>query len=114
MTKPEPPKLLTEIRSAESSSTRLAALRVLKNDIIGHDQRKESWIEWGIVPLLAGVLESRRTTGAGKKSVAREQSSGGHPLKRRHSRSEEDEICLQAIIILGSLAQGACCSILCG
>lgn len=104
MAKESPPKLLTDIQDAGVPSTRLAALRSLKNEIIGHDQRKATWIRWGIVPLLADILESRR--GTGKKSSGQERNGDGQYLRRRNSRTEEDEICLQSVIIVGSIAQG--------
>ncbi|ODH52916.1 hypothetical protein GX48_00784 [Paracoccidioides brasiliensis] len=106
MTRAATPQLISEIRDPESTASRIVALRVLKNEIIGHDQRKEAWIGWGIVPLLSQILAGRR--GTGKRSAVGERNGDAkHPSsERRNSRSDEDEACLQAIIIIGSLAQG--------
>ncbi|EEQ90655.1 hypothetical protein RJZ56_003295 [Blastomyces dermatitidis] len=107
MTRAAAPHIISDIQNPESTASRIAALRLLKNDIIGHDQRKEAWVGRGIVPLLSQILAGRR--GTGKKSIVGEVN--GHAKQqylagRRSGRSEEDEACLQAIIIIGSLAQG--------
>ncbi|PYI04218.1 armadillo repeat protein [Aspergillus sclerotiicarbonarius CBS 121057] len=101
MTRASAPPLLLQLQSAGSSSAQAAALRSLKNETIGHDQRKESWIRWGIIPVLANILAARQSPGKGPVSA---EHSGGSRL--RYPTSEEDEACLQAVIILGSLAQG--------
>jgi hypothetical protein len=72
-------------------------LRNLKNELIGHDQRKEAYVNAGIIPALAQVLTSRRPT------VMTTEFNGSTQEK---SKSEELEACLQAILIVGSLAQG--------
>ncbi|KAK2745629.1 hypothetical protein FQN55_006120 [Onygenales sp. PD_40] len=105
MTRAAPPQIISDIRDPESAASRIAALRQLKNDIIGHDQRKEAWVGYGIVPLLAHILSGRRGTG---KAIAARGLNGKakYPSARRNSRTEEDEVSLQAILITGSLAQG--------
>ncbi|PWY91278.1 armadillo repeat protein [Aspergillus heteromorphus CBS 117.55] len=101
MTRASIPPLLLQLQNAESLSAQAAALRSLKNETIGHDQRKESWIRWGIIPVLANILAARQP--AGKAAASTELNEGA---KLRRPASEEDEACLQAVIILGSLAQG--------
>ena len=105
MTRPSPPPILGELQSPESTASQIAALRGLKNEIIGHDQRKEAWISWGIVPILSKILaSSRRASG---KRVVPPELNGEKELRRSGgNRTEEDEACLQAIIVVGSLAQG--------
>ncbi|OJJ35671.1 hypothetical protein ASPWEDRAFT_51655 [Aspergillus wentii DTO 134E9] len=100
MTRASAPPLLLQLQSAESISSKVATLRALKNETIGHDQRKEAWIGWGIVPILAEILASRPSCGGS------ELNGGAKPQKSSTTRSEEDEACMQAITILGSLAQG--------
>ncbi|KAF3483521.1 armadillo repeat protein [Arthroderma uncinatum] len=95
MTKVVSPRLLEDVRNADSPAARIAALRALKNDIIGHHQKKQAWTEIGILPLLSDVLSSRR--GVGKKA--------DYDSPRQH-QTEEDEMCFQAITIIGSLALG--------
>ncbi|EFR03412.1 armadillo repeat protein [Nannizzia gypsea CBS 118893] len=95
MTKVVSPQLLDDVRNADSTAGRIAALRSLKNDIIGHNQKKQAWTELGILPLLSDVLMSRR-------GVARKPEF--HSPKQ--NQTEEDEMCFQAITIIGSLALG--------
>lgn len=72
-------------------------MRNLKNELIGHDQRKEAYVNAGIIPALAQVLSSRRPT------VRTTEFNGSI---QEESKSAELEACLQAILIVGSLAQG--------
>ncbi|EER37308.1 armadillo repeat protein [Histoplasma capsulatum H143] len=101
------PQIISDIQNPDSTASRIEALRLLKNDIIGHDQRKEAWIGWGIIPLLSQILAGRR--GAGKKTTGGEvngHTRRQHLARSRSGRSDDDEVCLQAILIIGSLAQG--------
>lgn len=93
-------ELLPELRNPSSSSTQITSLRAVKNDIIGHGQKKQAWIESGIVPILSHILTSRQ--GLGKYPTGQEPEQDGS----RKRLLDEDECCLQAIIIIGSLAQG--------
>ncbi|PKX88221.1 ARM repeat-containing protein [Aspergillus novofumigatus IBT 16806] len=87
MTRTSTPPTLLQLQSADS----------LKNEIIGHDQRKEIYVKRGIIPVLTKVLTSRKLSGKSVTATVKESSG---------IKSEEDDACLQAIIILGSLTQG--------
>ncbi|KAH8423027.1 uncharacterized protein LDX57_000783 [Aspergillus melleus] len=104
MTRASTPPVLLQLQTADSPSSQAAALRTLKNETIGHDQRKEAWIRWGIVPTLAKILTCRLP---GDKTPATSDIDET-ASDRDHSRprSEGDEACLQAIIVVGSLVQG--------
>jgi hypothetical protein len=93
MTRASAPPILLQLHSPESVSAQVTSLRNLKNELIGHDQRKEAYVNAGVIPALAQVLTSRRPT----------EFNGSIQEK---SKSEELEACLQAILIVGSLAQG--------
>ena len=104
MTTTSTPPILLEVQNAGSLSSQIANLRALKNETIGHDQRKETWVRYGIIPILSRVLATRRPSG---KSAAGFELNGSAESRRPSAaRSEEEEACLQAIIIIGSLAQG--------
>lgn len=103
MTRAAAPSMLVELQNPESVAVQTAALRRLKNELIGHDQRKEAWVGWGIIPVLSRVLSFRR--GSGKRAAAGELN-GSSEQGHKTGRTEEEEACLQAVIILGSLAQG--------
>jgi hypothetical protein len=97
MTRTSTPPTLLQLQSADSVSSQAALLRSLKNETIGHDQRKEIYVKLGIIPVLTKVLTSRKLSGKSVTATVKESSG---------IKSEEDDACLQAIIILGSLAQG--------
>ncbi|KAF9893566.1 hypothetical protein FE257_010878 [Aspergillus nanangensis] len=101
MTRASTPPILLQLQTAESLSTQATALRSLKNETIGHDQRKETWVRNGIIPILSKVLVSRQPTpqSSGLNGATKDIEDPG-------SHGDADEACLQAIIILGSLAQG--------
>lgn len=98
--------LLNRLSNATSVSEQTVALRALKHEIIGHDQRKEIWVKEGIVQLLSLILEcsARGEYDTNKEAMADGQRRGGHTSKV--SMTEGQELCLQAVIITGSLAQG--------
>lgn len=104
MTLTSTPPILLQFQNAESLSSQITILRALKNETIGHDQRKETLITWGIIPILSKILALRQPSG---KVVAGAELNGSTKSRRLSgARSEEDEACLQAIIVVGSLAQG--------
>lgn len=103
MTRPSTPPILSELRGSSSAAGQVAALRVLKNDIIGHEQRKELWIRLGVLAPIARILNSYK--GSGKKRHREINGSAPHP-KRRSSSADEEEARLQAIVVVGSFAHG--------
>ena len=90
---PPSPSLPDEFPTLSSPATRIAALRTLKNEIIGHDEKKETWVRSGVLKPLTTVIASQKLPGA--------RVDG--PIG---PRSEQEEARLQAIIVVGSLAQG--------
>lgn len=100
MTRAAAPPILLQLQSAESASSQITALRTLKNELIGHDQRKETYIVEGIIPALAQVLTSRWP------GTAEFNESISHQGRSTSKAPEDYEACLQAILIVGSLAQG--------
>ncbi|OGE51459.1 hypothetical protein PENARI_c013G05643 [Penicillium arizonense] len=99
MTRAAAPPILEQLQSAESVSAQITALRALKNELIGHDQRKEALVAEGIIPALSQVLTSRWP--------ATNQNETALPQDRSTQKSPEDcEACLQATLVVGSLAQG--------
>ena len=94
--------ILAELCSPISSGNQVEALRALKNDIVGHEQRKETWVELGVIRHLGAILHA---CDAAPHRVDR----GGRiaDSKSASHASLSDETCLQAIITVGSLAYGA-------
>jgi hypothetical protein len=103
MTRPSTPPILSELISSSSAAGQVAALRALKNDIIGHEQRKEIWIRHGVLEHIARILNTHK--GSGKKRYREVNGGASHP-KRRGSTTDEEEARLQAIAVVGSFAHG--------
>lgn len=79
----------------------LSALRSLKNEIVGHDQKKEKWIENGIIEPVVKMLESSRSS---PSTNGKDSSRGRIPPSR--PLTGEESVRLQALQILASLANG--------
>ncbi|KAH9821471.1 Armadillo/beta-catenin-like repeat protein, partial [Teratosphaeria destructans] len=75
----------------------VAAWKQLKNDIVGHELRKEAVVKQGLLEVLADVLAAP-SNGTGKRR------RDGAPLLAVWT--DEEEARLQAIRVLGSLANG--------
>jgi hypothetical protein len=71
---------LDALQNPPSPHHQANALKILKNELIGNKQRKAAWIDAGIVDILNRILN--------------------------HKSKDDEEACLQAIIIIGSLAHG--------
>jgi hypothetical protein len=99
MTRPSTPPILSELRIPTSPASQLAALRALKNEIIGHEQKKEMWVGLGVVAPISRILNTHK--GVGKRRYREPQDS-----VEGSRMSDEEEARLQAIIIIGSLATG--------
>ena len=109
-----PPALL-ELRSPTSPSAQVEALRDLKNEIVGHDQRKELAVRHGVVAPLARILRAEARRGGKRRArggvanggaVAAAGSSAGGPERRERDWGCEEEMRLQATVVVGSLALG--------
>ena len=91
--------------NAPSLSDRIDALRRIKNNIIGHRQRKERWVHNGIISILVGILTSTNTNDGytiGKGS--REPSGLSSGLPRPFT--PEETVMLHTIQLLNSFARG--------
>ena len=102
MTRPSTPPILSELRSPSSPAKQVAALRALKNEIIGHEQKKEMWIGLGVVTYITRILKTHRST-----SKRRHRESDDNISANRGPLGSDEEVArLQAVIMVGSLAQG--------
>lgn len=79
----------------------LSALRTLKNEIVGHDQKKEKWVENGIIEPVVKILETSRSS---PSTNGKDSSRGRIPPSR--PLTGEESVRLQALQILASLANG--------
>lgn len=95
------PPLLSELRCASSPAAQVKALRQLKNEVIGHDSKKQYWIQWGVLRHLIRVLNLKSSA---NRSYDEEEEDLGKASERL--QPDEEEAKLQAIIVIGSLANG--------
>ena len=102
MTRPSTPPILHELRSPSSPASLVTALRALKNELIGHDQKKEMWIGLGVLTFIARILNTHKVSGKRSHGEHGGIAESGH----RSSRADDEEARLQAVIIVGSLAHG--------
>ncbi|KAL8779038.1 MAG: hypothetical protein Q9194_001647 [Teloschistes cf. exilis] len=103
MTLPTPLPILSELRSSTSATCQVAALRALKNEIIGNDQKKRMWIGRGVLSPLVPIINP--VNGNGKRRDQNVPRTGDH-VTTALEQSDEEEARVQAIIVVGSLAHG--------
>ncbi|KAI9697730.1 MAG: hypothetical protein M1820_007717 [Bogoriella megaspora] len=95
---------LEELRNPSSSNAHIAALKHLKNDLIGHDHRKAAATRQGIIPMLVGILQDTAVSG-GKRRSHELNGHTGQP-SGDVAWNEEEEVRLHSILLLGNLARG--------
>jgi hypothetical protein len=103
------PPALNELANPSTPEAQLTALQNLKNEIVGHEQRKELAVTHGVVKPLAGLLRAEaRKGGKRRRNVTNGHSSGLFSDSRKgvEEWSTEDELRFQATLVVGSLANG--------
>ena len=95
--------VLSELKNASSPAGQVRALRDLKNELIGHEQKKKLWIGMGVLPPLARILTSYEGNG---QTTYRDTDALDGQVGDGSIESNEIEARLQTIIVLGSLAYG--------
>ncbi len=100
MARPSSPPILAQVRNSRSPSEQIVALRALKNDIIGHQQKKEMWVGLGVIEPIVRIMTFNKAPGKqnGKERHDHSFNSG--------SISEKEMARLQALCVIGSLARG--------
>jgi armadillo repeat-containing protein 8 len=107
MTRASAPNALYELRNPSTAEAQVEALRQLKNEIVGHDQRKELIVRHGVVRPLARILEGgRRKSAKRRRTETNGHKAAGSSSRREEAWATEDEVRLQAVMVVGSLALG--------
>ncbi|KAJ4261474.1 hypothetical protein NW762_006899 [Fusarium torreyae] len=91
--------ILAQLRSARTLPEQTAALRALKNEVVGHVQRKEQWIGLGVLEPIVRTLASAIPPGKPNGKDA------PFPLAQREL-SEDESVRLQALQLVASFANG--------
>lgn len=86
---------------SNNQEEQLSALRRLKNVIVGHTQKKEKWIEAGVLEPIVRILESSKS--AAKSS---QRDNNGSLYLSSASLSIDEALRLQALQILASFTSG--------
>ncbi|KAI1633919.1 armadillo repeat protein [Biscogniauxia mediterranea] len=81
---------------AANTTDRIAALRYLKNDVIGHVQKKEQWVRQGVLPPIVSIVASGDLELSGKETPRR--------FLTLPALTDEDTAKLQALQLLASFA----------
>jgi hypothetical protein len=111
MARADAPTSLHDIRNASSLGEQVAALERLKNALVGHDQRKELAVRHGLVGDLVRNLKGTGTAMGKRRSGGARSGHDELELELELEQGlehDEDEVRLQSIVIVTSLAQGTC------
>jgi hypothetical protein len=103
------PPALNELSKPSTPQAQVTALQNLKNEIVGHEQRKELAVTHGVVKPLAGLLRAEARKGRKRRqNVTNGHGSGVFDERRRGPEewTTEDELRFQATLVVGSLANG--------
>ena len=113
------PSALAELSNPTTPEAQVDALRNLKNEIVGHEQRKELAVTHGVIRPLAGLLKEGVRRGGKRRhsNGLTQQASNGSATSSGHASSSqvrqeqegwtrEDELRFQATLVVGSLANG--------
>lgn len=107
------PSALAELSKPATPEAQVVALRNLKNEIVGHEQRKELAVAHGVVGPLARLLHEGVRRGGKRRysnGMTQEASNGSAPssrIRQEHDAwTREDELRFQATLVVGSLANG--------
>lgn len=108
------PSALAELSNPTTPEAQADALRNLKNEIVGHEQRKELAVTHGVIRPLAGLLKEgvrrggkrRHSNGLTQQASNGSVPSSGHVSSSQEMWTREDELRFQATLVVGSLANG--------
>lgn len=96
-----PSEVLSAALLSQDQAEQLSALQSLKNDIVGHVQKKEKWIEAGVLESVVKILDTSRSDAQPSR-----RGSRGHALPSSRSLTAEEAVRLQALQTLASFANG--------
>lgn len=91
---------LTAALQSQDQDEQLAALRSLKNDLVGHVQKKEKWIEAGVLEPVVKILNNSRS------AASHQRNSQDHTRSSPDLLSAEENVRSQALQVVASFANG--------
>ncbi|KAK0634885.1 armadillo-type protein [Bombardia bombarda] len=87
MARIQTPPILAHLRGARNHLELGAALRALKDEIIGHAQHKEKWVELGVLDHLVKIIQADRFAAAAAAAAATTRPTGKETARRSSSSS---------------------------
>ncbi|KJZ75603.1 hypothetical protein HIM_05066 [Hirsutella minnesotensis 3608] len=99
MARPQNSPILAQLRSAKTYPEQAAALQVLKNEVVGHIQKKEAWISLGVLDPIVATLAS-------SSSPSRLNGKDARNLLVTRPLSDQDNVKQQALQLVASFASG--------
>jgi len=103
MARVQSPPLFSQLRAARNYTEQAAALRNLRDEIVGHVQQKERWVESGILDSLVQALQSN----APSPSRLNGKESRGY-YDPYATLTEDQTVRLLSLQLLASFACGKC------
>lgn len=100
MARIQSPPILSQIRVARNYSEQVASLRALRDEVVGHAQRKEKWVEQGVLEPLVKILQNSRSPSRFNGKDAR--NTIGQP----RSLTDDELVRLHALQLIASFANG--------
>lgn len=88
------------LRTSRSGPEQIASLQLLKNEITGHVQKKEKYVEKGVLDQIVRLLQTSRSVQDHNGKERRDS------ISQPRSLSEQEEIRLQALQLLSVIANG--------
>lgn len=86
-------RAISDLAGAKTPHDQIAAARHIKNALVGHPTNKEAFVRHGLVDTLAQILST--SSGRDRTTLV----DGSPP-------SDEEEVILQALVLLRSIVKG--------
>jgi hypothetical protein len=103
MAKPTTILILAQLRDARSYTEQISVLKALKNNLVGHQDRKEVLLQSSSTGCIEQIVRILATA----KSQGHQNGKNKHdPGLRTRRLGDEEEVRLQALCVIGSLAHG--------
>lgn len=106
MANPDSENAVGQLKNSPSPAEQLAALKHLKNQIIGHPEKKETLVQHGLIDVLAQVLSNCVKTGSSQRDQSANGSETPQASNGSASSAPAHDVHLQALHLIRSLAQG--------
>lgn len=87
------PRAISNLATAQTTHEQISAVRHIKNALVGHPTNKEAFVRHGLVDVLAQILSA---------SSSKDRTI----LKDGSPPTDEEEVVLQALVLLRSIVKG--------